>query len=336
MLFDIVMACVPLIAVAPAVIAVVTSHRDFTSKGQLQRRLYRSLLLAEKLPTTAPGYRQIATDIDRDTFAVAYRAQYPRRGKEIVWLTLIALGLLTALVVYYGLLVAGVWWVYQLVFAIPILLLAGWLHRAVGNFVRNDGLTREVFEYFGAPTALIRPATDLITRAPSPTLAALFARAAEIRDRDHRGTLSSLEAVNAALAAAHIPVSWRTLLRRTRQRVGTAGYREHADTARKQAETAVHQSLSLVNRGYDQVLQTVTGPVFAMRLSWLAAREHDRIARAEQAGDVYRAAWLAMHYRNERDRVAGQLSWLHARRNVRPRWPLHSERDRTSFIGGDQ
>jgi hypothetical protein len=92
MLFDVLMACAPLVAVAPAAIGVATSHAYFTSKGQLQRRLYRSLLLAEKLPVTTPGSRQIAADIDRVTLAVAYRAQYPQRGTEIARLALIGLG----------------------------------------------------------------------------------------------------------------------------------------------------------------------------------------------------------------------------------------------------
>jgi hypothetical protein len=336
MLFDVVMACAPLLAVAPAVIAVATSHTDFTSRGQLQRRLYRSLLLIEKLPATTPGSRQITADIAQDTLAVAYRAQYPQRGKEIARLTLIGLGLLTALVVYYGLLSVGAWWGYQVLFLIPVLILAGWLHRGIGNFARNDALTLELFGYFDAPTTLIRPATEMITRAPTPTVSALLERAAEIRDRDHGGTLSSLDAVNAALAACHTPVSWRTHLLRARRRVRTTDYRGHAETARTQAETAAAQSFSLLNRGYDRVLETVAGPVFAVRLSWLAARERDRIAKAERVGDVYRAAWLATHYCSERNRLAGQLAWLHAQRNVRSRWPLHSKRDRTSFAGGDQ
>jgi hypothetical protein len=336
MLFDVVMACVPLIAVAPAVIAVATSHTDFTSKGRLQRRLYRSLLLAEKLPATTPGSKQIAADIDRDTIAVAYHAQYPQRGNEIARLTLVGSGLLAALLVYYGLLWVGAWWVDQVLFGIPLLLLAGWLHRGIGNFARNDALTREVFGYFDAPTALIRPATDLIGRAATPTMATLFARAADIRDRDHDGTLSSLDAVNAALAAAHTPVSWHSLLLRARRRVRAADYRETAETARTQAENVAAQAFSWLAHGYDRALQTVAGPVFALRLTWLGARERDRIARADRVGDVYKAAWLATHYRDERHRIAGQLAWLHARRNVRSRRPLHSERDRTSFVGGDQ
>ncbi|OBC08061.1 hypothetical protein A5784_01135 [Mycobacterium sp. 852013-50091_SCH5140682] len=336
MLYDVVMACAPLVAVAPAVIGVATGHTDFTTKGQLQRGLYRSLLLAEKLPATTPGSVQIAADIDRVTLAVAYRAQYPQRGMEITRLALVGLGLLTALVVYYALLWVDAWWVYQVLFGIPALLMAGWLYRAVGNFVRNDGLTRAVFEHFGAPTELIRPTTELITRTPAPTMAAVFERAADIRDRAHGGTLSSLAAVNAALASFHTPVNWRALVDRTRRQLSTTDYRGHAETARVQAENVAAQSFSLLSSGYDRAMQTLTGPVFALRLSWLDAREHDRIAKAERAGDVYRAAWLATHYRDERSRVAGQLSWLRAQRNVRPRWPLHSERDRTSFARGDQ
>ncbi|ORA21990.1 hypothetical protein [Mycobacterium aquaticum] len=336
MLFDVVMACAPLVAVAPAVIGLATGHTDFTSKGQLQRGLYRSLLLVEKLPAATPGSRQIAADIDRATLAVAYRAQYPQRGTEISRLALVGLGLLTALIVYYALLWVDAWWVYQVLFGIPVLLMAGWLHRAVGNFVRNDSLTRAVFGYFGAPTELIRPATELITRAPTPTMAELFERAAEIRDRDHGGTLSSLDAVNAALASYHTPLSWRALVDRTRRQLGATDYRGRAQTARVQAENVATQSFSLLSSGYDRAMQTLTGPVFALRLSWLDAREHARIAKAERSGDVYRAAWLATHYRDERSRMAGQLSWLRAQRNVRPRWPLHSERDRTSFAGGDQ
>lgn len=335
MLFDVVMACAPLVAVAPAVIGVATSHTDFTSKGQLQRGLYRSLLLAEKLPATTPGSRQIATDIHRVTLAVAYRAQYPQRGTEIARLTLIGLGLLAALVVYYGLLWVDARWIYQVLLGIPVLLMAGWLHRAVGNFARNDSLTRVVFGYFDAPTELIRPSTELLARAPTPTLATLFERAAEIRDRDHGGTLSSLDAVNAALAAYHTPFSWRTLLNRTRRQLSATDYRGYARTTRAQAENVFAQAFSLLSSGYDRALQTLTGPVFALRLSWLDAREHDRIAKAERVGDVYRAAWLATHYRDERSRMASQLSWLRAQRNVRSHWPLHSERDRTRFADGD-
>ncbi|GAS89687.1 hypothetical protein [Mycolicibacterium brisbanense] len=336
MLFDVVMACAPLVAVAPAVIAVATCHTDFASKGQLQRGLYRSLLLAEKLPATTPGSRQIAADIDKATLAVAYRAQYPQRSTETTRLALVGLGLLTALVVYYALLWVDAWWVYQVLFGIPVLLTAAWLYRAVGNFVRNDGLTRTVFGYFGAPTQLIRPSSELIARTPPLTMAAVFERAAEIRDRDHGVALSSVDAVNAAMASFHTPVDWRALVDRTRRQLHTTDYRGHAETARTQAENVAAQSFSLISSGYDRALQTLTGPVFALRLSWLDAREHDRIAKAERAGDVYRAAWLATHYRDERSRVAGQLSWLRAQRNVRPRWPLHSERDRTSFAGGDQ
>lgn len=335
MLFDVVMACVPLVAVAPAVIGVATGHTDFTAKGQLQRGLYRSLLLAEKLPATTPGSAQIAADIDRATLAVAYRVQYPQRGAEITRLALVGLGLLTALVVYYGLLWVDAWWVYQVLFGIPVLVMAAWLHRAVGNFIRNDGLTRAVFEYFGAPTELIRPTTELITRSPTPTMAAVFERAAEIRDREHGGTLSSLDAVNAALGSYHTSVDWHALVGRIRRQLSTTDYRGHAETARAQAENVAAQSFSVLSSGYDRAMQTLTGPVFAARLSWLDTREHDRIAKAERAGDVYRAAWLATHYRDERSRMAGQLSWLRAQRNVRPRWPLHSERDRTSFVGGD-
>ena len=61
MLLDIVLAVAPVVVAVPALVALLTTHVGYASKGHLQKRLYGSLLLAEKLPAGTPGARQIAT-----------------------------------------------------------------------------------------------------------------------------------------------------------------------------------------------------------------------------------------------------------------------------------
>lgn len=328
-LFDIVLACAPIAAVAPAVAAVVTGHATFGSQSHVQRRLYRSLLVAEKLPATTPGSAQISAGIDRDTLRLAYLTQYPQRATEIAHLGLIALGLFAVLVVYYAMVWADGWWLYLLILLAVVVIAAGWQHRAIVNFIRNDTLTRELFGHFGAPAGLTRPHSELIARTPALTASVVLARAADVRDAEYRTALTSLDAVNAVLTATHPRVHWQTHLRGATRRVTGTDYRSHAKIA------SAH-TLSFAHRSYDWLLRQLIGPFFTMRLSYLQARERSRVSGAEKAGDVYKAAWLTAHYRNERSRLDRHLLWLHAAReqSVRSRRPLHSERDRTGFVDG--
>ncbi len=71
----------------------------------MQKRLYAALLLREKLPPGVPGGTLITQDIDRQTLQVAYLAQYPQRGREIVHLGLIGAGGIALVAAYYLL-----WW----------------------------------------------------------------------------------------------------------------------------------------------------------------------------------------------------------------------------------
>ncbi|WP_396899965.1 hypothetical protein [Mycolicibacterium sp.] len=321
-LFDVALACAPIVAAAPAVAAIATGHTVFGSRGLLQRRLYRSLLIAEKLNPTVPGSRQIIAGVERDTMALAYLTQYPQRGKDIAHIALIGLGLLAAVVAYYSL-PGGL--VSRLVLLAVVVFAAAWLDRAVRNFVRNDTVTRELFIHFGAPAELIRPRTDLITRTPRRTVATILGRAADVRDAS-AAPLSTVAAVNIVLAAGEVP--WQAHVRTAAERVSGIDYRQRAKAASAQA-------LTYSSRGYDWLLSRVADPLFLLRLTLLEMRERDRISQAHKVGDVYKAAWLTTHYRNERRRVDRQRSWLHTahEQNVRSRRPLHSERDRTGFVG---
>jgi hypothetical protein len=81
-----------------------TSDVSVASKATAEKRLYRTLLLAEKLPSSAAFAPQIARDIDRQTLHVAYLAKYPQRAREILHLALVGVLALVVLAGYYVLL----------------------------------------------------------------------------------------------------------------------------------------------------------------------------------------------------------------------------------------
>jgi hypothetical protein len=293
MLIDAILLCAPVVAALPAVITILTSHARLASRSRVQKRLYRMLLLAEKLPVGVPGGSLISDDVARQTLHVAYLAQYPQRAREIVYLWLIGAATVAALVGYYLL-----WWGDASLLVLLIALVAGaalalWFERALLNFGRNDRLARDLFDHFGAPDGLVRPRTELVAKAPPLTVDAVFERAADVRDA-HDGTMTTLDAVNAVVATAHAHFDWRHEARRAVRRVADVDYRGHAAVA------------------YDWLLRHLVGPFFTLRLGLLDARERHRAAAAERFGDVYKAAWLATHYRNERRRVAEHWAYLHA------------------------
>jgi len=293
MLLDILLACAPVVAVAPVVITLLTSHVSYTPRGRLQKRLLESLTLAEKLPAGTVGGAQIARDIDRQTLHIAYVTHYPQRARETRDIALIGIGLVAALTVYYLLLWSDAPFLYLLAFLAVVVIAALWLERVVVNFARNDALVRELFARFGAPENLVRPHTELVLKAPALAAETVFERAADARDAHHDGPMTTLDAVNAVLAQAHTHGAWRREIRHQAHRVVHADYRGHAA------------------RAYDWLLRHLLGPFFDMRLRYLDGRERDRLARAEKSGDVYKAAWLATHYRNERHRLASH--WSHVR-----------------------
>ena len=104
-----------------------------------------------------------------------------------------------------------------------------------------------------------------------------------------------MDAVNSVLVQAHTHGAWRREVGYLVHRVIHADYRSHAA------------------RSYNWLLRHVLGPFFDWRLRYLDWRERHRVAQAEKFGDVYKAAWLARHYRNERDRLARHWSRLRAR-----------------------
>jgi hypothetical protein len=292
MLIDAILLCAPVVAALPAVITVLTSHASLVSRSRVQKRLYRMLLLTEKLPAGVPGAALISDDVNRQTLHVAYLAQYPQRARETVYIGLIGVAAAACLVAYYLL-----WWDDASLLVLLIALgavaaLALWFERALLNFGRNDRLARELFAHFGAPDGLIRPRTELMAKAPPLTVDAVFERAADVRDtRD--GTMTTLDAVNAVLATAHAHFDWRHEARAAVRRVADADYRRHAAVA------------------YDWLLRHLLGPFFTLRLRFLDARERHRSTTAERSGDVYKAAWLSTHYRNERLRLAEHWAYLH-------------------------
>jgi hypothetical protein len=170
-----------------------------------------------------------------------------------------------------------------------------WFERALVNFGRNDSVARELFAHFRAPDGLVRPRTELVAKAPPLSVDLVFARAADVRDA-RLGTLSTLDAVNVVLAKAHAHFDWRDEARRLARRLAGADYRGIAADA------------------YDWLLRHLLGPFFTLRLHFLDAREHRRAALAQQRGDVFEAAWLSAHYRNERRRVAEHWALLHKAR----------------------
>lgn len=273
MLLDMLLAGAPFVVVVPAVTALLTSPVGYASPRRLQKRLYRTLLLVEKLPPDLPGSAQLVADIERQTLHVGYLAQYPQRGREVLALALIGGSLIGTVVAYYVLLWTGAAWLSLLVGLALVAIASVSFHRALVNFARNDTLVRELFARFGAPQHLRRPPSALLVRAPARTVDALLQRA------------PTVEAVNAVLAQPHSPLDWR-------QEVGHLTHRGRA------AAAAAYDRLPrrLPRRLFD--------PLVTLRLAYLDDRERHRIAAAERAGDVYKAAWLATYYRTERTRLS--------------------------------
>jgi hypothetical protein len=292
MLIDAILLCAPVVVALPAVITILTSHANLAPRWRVQKRLYRMLLLAEKLQADVPGVPLISRDIERQTLHVAYLARYPARAREIVHVGLIGTGVPAAVAAYYLLYWRDASLLTLLIVLGAVATLALWFERALLNFGRNDRLARELFAHFGAPDGLIRPRTELMAKAPPLTVDAVFERAADVRDtRD--GTMTTLDAVNAVLATAHAHFDWRHEARAAVRRVADADYRRHAAVA------------------YDWLLRHLLGPFFTLRLRFLDARERHRSTTAERSGDVYKAAWLSTHYRNERLRLAEHWAYLH-------------------------
>ena len=308
MLVDAILLCAPVVVALPAVVVLLISHVSLASRSSAQRRLYGTLLLAEKLPPGVLGGALISNDVDRQTLHVAYLAQYPQRAREIVHIGLIGAGVVVSVAAYYLL-----WWGEASLLVLLIVLgavavIALSFERALVNFGRNDSVARELFAHFRAPDGLVRPRTELVAKAPPLSVDVVFARAADIRDARPDGTLSTLDAVNAVLAKAHAHFDWRQEARRAAHRLAGTDYRSIATdlTTRTLAVTAT---------AYDWLLRHLLGPFFTLRLRFLDAREHRRAARAQQRGDVFEAAWLSAHYRNERRRVAEHWALLHKARD---------------------
>ena len=296
MLVDVILLCAPVAVAFPALVGLLTSHADLASTGRRQKRLYATLLMAEKLPPGALGTAGIARDIDRQTLGVAYSAQYPQRGREVGYVALIGAFVVINVAAYYV-----AWWreaalLVLLIWLGVIGVAALWFERAWLNFGRNDGVARKLFSYFGAPDGLVRPRTELMAKAPALSIDDVFSRAADVRDAHHGPPMSTLAAVNTVLASAHVHFDWRAEGRSWWHRIRHAGYRTHLATA------------------YDWLLRHLLGPFFAWRLAYLDGRERRRTARAHRTGDVFEAAWLPAHYRNERTRLAGHWSRLTALR----------------------
>ncbi len=297
MLVDLLLTCAPLAALAPAVVSFVTRRTDFAGKTTVQRRLYRSLLLAEKLPPAVPGARQIASDIERQTLHLAYLTQFPQRAQDLTAITVIGLGSAAATVAYYVALWGDSGWITVLALLGIAVAAALWLNRAVRNFGHNDALTRDLFVALGAPASLTRERTELLANAHALPLDALLRRAADIRDANHRSAMTTVSAVNAALESLH---SHR--LQRLDPRALT---RVIADTDYPQlARSAAMKASSWAMVGYRWTVLRLLDPFFDIRVHYLNDRERRRIAKAESTGDVYKAAWLATHYRFERERMA--------------------------------
>jgi hypothetical protein len=78
--------------------------------------------------------------------------------------------------------------------------------------------------------------------------------------------------------------------------------------------------LTFAATAYDWLLRWLLGPFFSTRLAFLDWRERRRTAHAQRRGDVFEAAWLPAHYRNERTRLATHWSQLHKARDPLLRW----------------
>jgi hypothetical protein len=310
LLLDIAQASAPIVAALPAVVALLGSHVSYAPKGHFQKRLYGSLLLAEKLPPGTLGARQIARDIDRQTLHVAYLARYPHRAREIVTIALIGFCAIAAFVAYYVSLWADARLLHRLALLAVGVIAALWFERAVVNFTRNDALVHELFAHFRAPDNLVRPHTELVLKAPPLTMPGVFEQAADVRDAYHRRSMTTLEAVNSVLAQAHSHGAWRREVVRLVHRLVHTDYHVHTK--------------ALAVRSYDWLLRHLLGPFFKLRLAYLDAREQHRVDRAEKTGDVYKVAWLHTHYRNERDRLARHWSYLHGARDPLLEWSGNS------------
>lgn len=304
MLVDLVLTCAAAAALAPVAVSMWTAHTDFVTKRTAQRRLYRALLLAEKLPPTAAGTDQITADIERQTLHLAYLTQFPHRAKEITAVAALAAAVVLTTAGYLVALWGDAGWFRDLVLLATVVIGALWLNRVVRNFTHNEALTRELFATLRAPATLRRPRTELAAKGPTLTAGELLRRAADIRDGALPGTppLSTPEAVNAALAAAHTHDLWR---RELAAAVRLAVDTDYPELARSTAVKGFSMSVA----AYHWSLRHLLGPYFDIRLDYLNDRERRRTEQAQRTGDVFRAAWLAGHYRNERDRLA--VHWAH-------------------------
>lgn len=313
MLVDAILLGTPVVVAFPAVAGLLNNEVGLESKGRLEKRLYSTLLVAEKLPAGTLGADGISRDIDRQTLQVAYAAQYPQRARELRAVALIGAAVLGCAGAYYAL-----WWqdsgLLWLLAALGVLAVTSlWFERAMVNFARNDGVARALYEHFGAPAGFVRPRTELAAKAPALALDDVFRRAIDIRDARHDAPMSTLDAVNAALVRAHTHLDWRRELRRGVARVREVDYR----AATQRATTA---TLRFAARAYDWLLRCVFGPFFVTRSALLAATERNRTARAQRTGDVFAAAWLPAHYRNERARLRRHWAWLHLARDPLSKW----------------
>lgn len=320
MLIDVILACAPAVAAFQAVSTLLTSHASVASKAQVEKRLYRTLLLAEKLPPTAAFAPQIAKDIDRQTLHVAYLAQYPQRAREIAHVALIGVLSLGALLGYYVLLAEDANLLTVVVALAVFAAAALWLERAMVNFNANDAVARDLFAHFGAPDGLVRPRTELFAKAPALRVAVAFERAADVRDANHDAAMTTLAAVNIVLAQAHSHVDWRLEAARIAHRIRATDFSANVTVAGRQA-------LASIARAYDWLLRQVAGPFFRWRLTFIDACERHRTAKAHKTGNVFKAAWLPTHYGNERRRVALHWTQLHKARDPLLRWGAASAQD---------
>jgi hypothetical protein len=316
MLVDVLLLCAPLVVALPAVIVMLRGDASLASKGHLQKRLYATLLMAEKLPMDARGAAGIARDIDRQTLGVAYVAQYPRRARELSHVALVGALVVGGVGAYYVSWWRDATWLVLLVVLGVVAVAALLFERAMLNFERNDVVARELFEHFDASPDLLRPPTDLAAKVPALSIDEVFRRAADVRDAEHGESMTTLAAVNAALAKAHAEFDWRRAAVRLVGRIRYADYLGHA-------RSAVGATLSFTARAYDWLLRHLLGPFFSLRLALLDHRERLRTTRAQRRGDVFGAAWLPTHYRNERTRLEAHWAQLHKPRDPLLRWSGH-------------
>lgn len=312
MLLDAVLAIAPVLIVLAAAEKLPRTPYTYATRKGLEKRLDSAMRLTAKVPTTVAGYHHIAGDIDRQALRLAYAIRYPQRAGEVVDVALV--GVLTAVsaLVYVVVLIVDGPGLYLLALLALQVIAMLWFRRAAGNFTTNDELNYELFVRFGAPERLQRRGTDLVGRMTVRSADDVLALAADVRDA-RAEEFSTLAAVNQVLAQSHAHGAWKgeweKRARIALSRVTDADYRGYATTAR--AHTARHGGTA-----YDWALRHVVGPVFSERLKLIDDREHLRVAHAEKAGDVFKAAWLRAHYRAERTRVLQQWQAIHQR--IRP------------------